>query len=643
MSGYLIQGDPADQAFKSETDFENNQYDVHAKRNVDAAVRGGVGEMMDNGGSTYYRSPQAVPSADYQPPLMPVGTPTPGNGPAQPSSAPSSYPTGGTTGDNASVARLEAPAPGQPATNQYGYGGKYQFGVGALQDIGAFTPTPGAVPGGANPQNNWSGGMITLPGQQPMTPSAFFQNGAAQDQAMDMRRQWLTNWMHSTGLDAHFGQEIGGVMLTPETAVALAHFAGPGNFSRWVTSDGEFPFKDGNGVSIPDYAQGLQSGHFPQRAGGGPGGYQGPPVAAPDMGSAGGFGQPAANPFMGPQNPGFNARYDPILQRLAETPGGGATALQIMGQQSRYDMGMTKRQDTYARLAMTAAAKGDTAMLAQFAPLAGLNLPPQMLQNATLTARFGQASLAAERIYGADKQGASRFVNAYLQSGDFAQAATAAGPPANNPHLTVQQIYDGATGTLRLLGVPTSGPTAGQAVPITEGGQPVTQDMRPSGALQAQQWKTAHPAGLTPGDGARVFQSVFGSIMHSDVPPDVETGRKQAEQIMEQTFGPAWRTGSAAGGATQPANGFAPGATQPAQPSAAQAPATVPAPAAAIPAANPAAQPGNPAVPVGTFPPPPGVYPPGVPAGSQWSQQRQMFRDAQGNFYDRSGRPIPKA
>ncbi len=579
------------QAFQNETNFQNQQYDVNAKRGVDAAIRGGVGDMMANGGSTYYQPPQQAGAASsYQPPLMPVGPPTPGNGPAM-TTPKMSYPTSGAPlgavpGDNSHISAIEAPPPGASPTNQYGYGGKYQFGEDALTDIGAYKPGQGGVTTG---QNTWSG-QITLPGRPPMSPQQFFGDSGAQDQAMDMRRQWLGDWMRSTGLDAHFGQTIDGVTLTPENAVALAHFAGPTNFSRWVTSDGNFPFQDGNGISIPAYAQGLANGHFPSAT-------QQPQYASiPQVQNGYGGMLPSATPpgyagMMGPANPAFNARYDPILARLADAPGGGATALQIMGQQTRYDMGMVKRQDTYAKLMMTALAKGDTTMAQQFAPMAGMNLPPALLQDASAGTRFGQAGLAAERIYGNDKAGASRFVNAYMQTGDFGQAAQMAGPPANNAHMTVQQVYDEATGQLRLYGVQTGGTDVGAVTPITgANGQQITGNVRPSGQLQAAQYRHDNPQPLSPADVARTYSSIYSTNMRDPSVPSADVVAQRTAAQMD-AIDPTWR--QKMGGVPPPASGggmqrpaIVPGAATPAhpvQPAAAQQPSG---PAAANPSHN---------------------------------------------------------
>lgn len=466
-SGYL-QGDIIDPAMRSTEDFVNAQQKVKQANDVDAAIRGGVGEIEDNGGSAYY-SPRLAPPSPQEGFLANIGTPTPGNGPAPPVGGGfTAPPPGAATSGNAAIGRVESSGGTGWAPNKT-YQGTYQFGPDALKDIGVFQPQPTAMSLGAGGTTNVWQGKITVPGYDPMSPQDFFNNPDAQSKAMDMRREWITNWLHSTGLDAHQGQQIGGVDMSPDMMVALTHFAGPGNFQRWLTSDGAYQWKDGNGVTIPQYAERIAGGGFSssgQSVQGGQTTVPGQPASFQDASAA----APAAAPGFAP-NPSFNARYDPILSRLASTPGGGATALTILGQQSRYDMGMTKRQDTYARMGMTALAKGDMVLAQQFLPMAGLNVPPALLQNEVMRQRFGAASLAAERLYGQDRAGAQRFVQSYLQTGDLAGALTQAGPPASQAHMSVQQMYDVATNTWRVYGIPTTGPNAGQAQPVTLPGQ----------------------------------------------------------------------------------------------------------------------------------------------------------------------------
>ena len=582
-SGYL-QGDTTDPAMQSTEGFINAQQKVKQANDVDTAIRTGVGNMMASGGSTYYKAPQA--GGDYQPPLMPpnVGTPTPSNGPSVPI-VPASYPSSGAQPSgtfNASIASTEKPLPGEPPTNSGGYGGKYQFGQDALNDIGFYKYGPGETPGG---KNTW-GGQITVPGQPPMTPQQFWQNEQAQDTAMNARHGWLNNWLVQTGLARHSGETIDGVPMTMDTMAKLAEFAGPGNFQRWLTTGGAFPFKDGNDVTIPQMAERLANGggsSGPPTGASNPGQSIGTNGAAPGFTTAGydptfGAGQTQGGSVFG-SNPSFNARYDPILTELAKTPGGGAQALQIMGQQTRYDMGMLKRQDVYARLAMQAAAKGDLAMLQQFSGMGGLKIPPQLMQNAGAMQRFGQASLIAERMYGPDRAGASRFVNGYMQTGDINQAYQIAGPPLNAQHITPEWFYDQATQTLRLAGVQTGGPgAAGQVTQLTMPGatpgapaQPAVSSVKPSGALQAAEYRHDNPNPVGPHDLLTTYNSLYATTLRDpsgNATP--ASAQAEAERIMDRTY-PGWREQV---GGHQAA---------PAPAAAAEAPAQSPAPAAPAP------------------------------------------------------------
>ena len=667
MSGYSTYdptaargGDAFDDAFRNQTKFQNDQYNVQAGRAVDAAIRGGVGDMMANGGSTYYQSPNAPPPPPPQL-ITPISTATPGGAPAPATLGSGAGSAAADTPANARVAAVENN--GSAAMNEHGFAGKYSFGAPLLYDTGIFKTADGKPPSG----NNWAGGTFTLPTHGTMTPQQFFADtapGGAQDEAMNLTRGQQDKLIKSMGLDHYIGQTIGGVPITQDSLEYMLHFAGPGNAQRFLDTGGAAPWQDGNGISIPQemarWSRSGSGGAMPQGAQPTMTAFSDTPASYGGMGGLGGMG--------GGPNPNFNARYDPILSRLAQTPGGGTTAMQILGQQSRYDMGMMKRGDTYSRLAMSALAHGDVGMATYYSQAAGVPIPPQILENDVLRTRFGQAGLMAERLYGQDRAGATAFTKAFMQSGDIVQALTAAGPPATQPHLSVVQLYDAATQTLRLYGIdlrtgqaqpimappataPQAAPAAAPGATIGTGAQP-GQPAPPAAPAAAPQQLTASPkpsartntietkvrlldeAGvphqqsimmatggtMPPAVAASVYKSIYNSIAAN--PPHTDDGTTPdiaalTEQVMVREWGPNWR-GPTLG---QPGQGT----DMHPQPH----PATSPAPA---PAAAPAAA---------TVAPVPASYPPGVPPGSQWSQSRQLFRDQQGNFYDRVGNKMP--
>lgn len=124
-------------------------------------------------------------------------------------------------------------------------------------------------------------------------------------------------------------------------------------------------------------------------------------------------------------------RDDPVASRLAETPGGGS-ALAEMGQERE------RTRDDWRRSAVTALGQGDL-LTYQFAAQRGdLQLPDDLVNNATRRARFAEAALTAEQLYGDDHPDqAGSFIQTYLaNNGDPVGAFEAAGAPYGRPGIT---------------------------------------------------------------------------------------------------------------------------------------------------------------------------------------------------------------
>lgn len=482
MSGSIgyIRANPATQAFRDQVEFQGKVYGTQQQRGVDAAIRAGVADMLDRGGSAYYQPPEAP----VEPPAAPAAAPPapPAPQPVEPPSPP-----------------VEQPAVDvrQPDGSDEGTNALLAAGPDALKQGPDESPAPiGAAARSSSPQ-----------------PSAF----------------------RSVGLPA------------PE-------------------------------ASMP-----------------------------------------------GAPNGSFNARYDPILRQLSGTPGGGAPALQILGQQSRWDMGMLKRGDTYQRLAMLAFGKGDTALGQYYARLGGVNVPPEIASNAGMARRLGVASLLAERLYNGDAAAAQRFVQGFIGSGDVGAAFEQAGPPSTNPHLSIQQVYDEATNTLRLYGISTQGMSAGQAVPImTPGGQQLVGSPKPMGidrrmaALRAAGFSDqdaaliASGASTTPNARLNAYGRAVTEIMRQDI-----EGKLSPQEV-------AARAKALVEGAGMPAPVPAGVGSQPVPAAPAPAPATQPQPAAPRPPVEVTA-------------------PPGLPPGSLYSPSRRQWRDPAGHLYDQDGRRLTGA
>lgn len=499
MSGFIT--DTGGQHFDAAADWVTKDRKRRNEIGVDTAVREGVGEMMQRGGSGGYQAPMSQPwrGSTYQPPGMAAApaqaAPGASVAPAAPLT-PAPSPEG--PGARLRMGTIRTEDPTGRAVNPWGFSGFYQFGTGALKDAGAYEPSAGED----LKKNQWTG-TIVLPSGKRLSHAEFNADPEAQKEAWDMHQARLGTEIDRRGLNRYIGQTIGGVPITEDSIRAMMHIGGAHGAQLFLTTGGAYNPADANGTTLSAYAQKVM--------GGGQGGQSAPTGGStPSVASMGLFppaGGGAADPTATPGQGNFNARYDPILSRLSQTPGGGATAMSILNNQSRYDMAAGKRGDAYQRLAMQALGQGNTAVFQYYARLGGLNIPPEVVQNAGLAKRLATASLTAERIYGSDPQQASAFVQRYLQTGDVQSAFQMAGPPRSNPRISIQQVYDAHEGVVRFFGVQTRGPDAGTATPITVGGPPASQPAAASGAAGAPPPPAAGPQPLTgaprPGSNTR--------------------------------------------------------------------------------------------------------------------------------------------
>lgn len=105
--------------------------------------------------------------------------------------------------------------------NQYGYMGKYQFGIKTLESLGIET-----------------------------TKKEFLSSPDLQEEAMitllksnqhNLRRQ----------IKKYDGKFVNGILVTESGLLAAAHLGGPGSVKKWLRSGEDF--KDGNGTKITSY------------------------------------------------------------------------------------------------------------------------------------------------------------------------------------------------------------------------------------------------------------------------------------------------------------------------------------------------------------------------------------------------------
>lgn len=481
---------------------------------VDTAIRQGVGTMLDRGGSAGYQDPAQNQTSMWpgagtsmlSPPTADVSPPPAAQKPAPAPMAPN--PNAGR------VASFESG--GNPAAvNAGGYSGLYQFGTGLMKDAGMYAPAAGED----LTKNQWAG-TINLPLAGQMTREQFLANPAAQHEARAIAEQHLGGQANTLGLNKYIGQNVGGVNITPEALVNMQWIGGSGGTQKFLQSGGAYNPADANGTTISSYAQRTSGG----------GQTATPSPGTPPMMPGGYVGQAGGSSLYGPPNPNYNARYDPILSQLSQTPGGGAASLDILKNQSRYDMAMGRRQDGYARLAMMAAARGDVPTATYFAQTAGLNVPQGFGQDAAMTRRLGVASLMAERLAGGDTAWASRFTHAYIQSGDANVAMQQAGQPRDRI-LTPKMLYDASTDTMRMVGVTRQG----EGVQITDQGTgaPVTGDRPPQNRVvqTSQGIAVVNPNAATPTATPVMQPGAAGGAAPTQAqpPPRAGTGAAQAK------------------------------------------------------------------------------------------------------------------
>ena len=139
------------------------------------------------------------------------------------------------------------------------------------------------------------------------------------------------------------------------------------------------------------------------------------------------------------------ARSDPVVGRLLDVPGAGETALNIQQQSA-------EREDEMERLAMTALGRGDMEVFRYYSDRSGLNVPPEIVNDARLRDLYSRGTLIAQRLYGRGNQGqAARFFNAFVQNGGDVQAAFGAvGSPAGRPRITAT-VADAVGNEVNLL------------------------------------------------------------------------------------------------------------------------------------------------------------------------------------------------
>lgn len=108
------------------------------------------------------------------------------------------------------------------AVNRFGYLGKYQFGRSTLHWVGIYNV------------------------------SRFLNSPLLQEKAFEALIS-KNKWVLRDYIDKYDGQVINGVRISESGLLAAAHLGGAGNVMKFLDSDGEFIFRDGNHVPITRY------------------------------------------------------------------------------------------------------------------------------------------------------------------------------------------------------------------------------------------------------------------------------------------------------------------------------------------------------------------------------------------------------
>ncbi|PZW40640.1 hypothetical protein LX95_01708 [Mesonia algae] len=106
--------------------------------------------------------------------------------------------------------------------NQFGYLGKYQFGIGTLNLIGIYDAEA----------------FLNNPELQ---EAAFYANAS--------RNKWILR----KDIAKYVGKTLNGIKITESGILAAAHLAGPGSVKKYLRSGGVQGFSDAFGTSIKYY------------------------------------------------------------------------------------------------------------------------------------------------------------------------------------------------------------------------------------------------------------------------------------------------------------------------------------------------------------------------------------------------------
>ena len=139
--------------------------------------------------------------------------------------------------------------------NTLNYLGAYQFGEGALTDLGYVRYD------GNYSNNDFSGGWTGKHGIR--STRDFLANERVQDIAVREWVQLMWHYIEMQNLDAYAWREVGGVTLTPSGMLAAVHLLGADSLAQFVRSDGARDLRDPYGTPISSYITRLADYEIP--------------------------------------------------------------------------------------------------------------------------------------------------------------------------------------------------------------------------------------------------------------------------------------------------------------------------------------------------------------------------------------------
>ena len=114
--------------------------------------------------------------------------------------------------------------------NREGYTGKYQFGPARLADY------------------------MNATGQK-FSMDEFRKNPGLQERVQRWHEGDILNYVADNELDQYIGQVVGGVKITPQAMLGMAHLGGKSGMRKFLETGGEYNPEDSNGTSLRDYGQ----------------------------------------------------------------------------------------------------------------------------------------------------------------------------------------------------------------------------------------------------------------------------------------------------------------------------------------------------------------------------------------------------